>query len=494
MKLKTKLYMVSLPVLMTIAQASYATDCATPCVVSGSNGAQINVNDTGFLNNGPDFQLRNVYESNTNARFYIGSGKESFIVEDDAPAKTLVVDDVGRVGVGTQAPAEQFEIFGTTPGIKINKNGGGHANLKEVNATVGGLTQHYFIIQGENNRSRLSMQTNGAPTVSQDQIYMDADGDVGLGIFEPTHALHVKNDGSDYIVFDGATQDWSWYAENSYTALVNHTTNDHTLRIYNDNSGDDSLVLRSNNVGIGTLSPTASLHVKESNANLVVEDTNAASPSAVLIDLKKSGIPAFRLTNSANGSSWDFTQRTNNNFTLSKAGSGGFEMQITPTGDVFARGDVYAQGIMLTSSRSAKTDFAEIKTSDVMKKLAEINVEEWSYKGKKDRHISPMAEDFYSLFQLGPDNKHINPNDLASVAIIAAKELQAKAITLKTETEALKTENTGLKMQLKEQALAMKAKNDALQERMASLEKLVSNLASGEGYLSNNAKKVALNQ
>ena len=256
-------------------------------------------------------------------------------------------------------------------------------------------------------------------------------------------------------------------------------------------------------VGIGTTSPATTLHVRKTDAKLTVEDTNNATASAKLIELKKAGIPAFTLTNSTNGSSWDFTQRTNGNFTLSKAASGGFEMQITPTGDVLARGDVFARGIMLTSSRAAKTDFSEIKTSDVMKKLAQINVEEWRYKGadKKDRHISPMAEDFYSLFQLGPDNKHINPNDLASVAIIAAKALQSQSVLIKAENVALKKqlEEKTLALQISNRKLddkttSLKASNDKLQERLVSLEKLVTNLASGEGYLQGNAKKVALNQ
>jgi len=325
---------------------------------------------------------------------------------------------------------------------------------------------------------------------------------VGINTKSPVTALHVMS-GSLYS--DISLQSESahrWEIESTDTAIgINENNGARIFRIETGAAPESLAIAANSNVGVGTYSPVSTLHVKKSNARITVEDTNNASSSGVLMELQKSGIPAFRLTNTSNASSWDFTQRTNNNFTLSKAGSGGFEMQITPTGDVFARGDVYAQGIMLTSSRSAKTDFAEIKTSDVMKKLAEINVEEWSYKGKKDRHISPMAEDFYSLFKLGPDNKHINPNDLASVAIIAAKELQSKAgsleaetVALKVETEALKTENATLKMQLKEQALAMKAKNDALQERMASLEKLVLNLASGEGYLSNNANKLALNQ
>lgn len=241
---------------------------------------------------------------------------------------------------------------------------------------------------------------------------------------------------------------------------------------FDSSSPPDSLVVNTlGNVGVGTVSPLSSMHIKRNNAALIVEDTNNASASGILVNLKKSGIPAFRLTNVANGSAWDFTQRPNQNFTLSKSGSGGFEVEITPVGNMLVRGSVTANGILLTSSRSAKTDFSSIKTEDVMKKLEKINVEEWRYKNaeKDDRHISPMAEDFYSLFKLGPDNKHINPNDLASVALIAAKELQKKAKKVELENEELK-------------------------RRLSSLEKLVTNLSSGSKYLSEGGKNVALSK
>lgn len=258
----------------------------------------------------------------------------------------------------------------------------------------------------------------------------------------------------------------------SFTLLLSVIVIPTTGFSFDSSSPPDSLVVNTaGNVGVGTNSPLASMHVKKTNATFIVEDTNNTTASGILIDLKKSGIPAFRLTNIANGSAWDFTQRPNQNFTLSKSGSGGFEVQITPVGNMLVRGSVTANGILLTSSRSSKTDFSSIKPADVMEKLEQINVEEWRYKNadKNDRHISPMAEDFYSLFQLGPDNKHINPNDLASVALIAAKELQRKSKRVELE-------------------------NTELRQRLSALEKLVTNLASGEGVLPVTGNKVAVNK
>ena len=53
----------------------------------------------------------------------------------------------------------------------------------------------------------------------------------------------------------------------------------------------------------------------------------------------------------------------------------------------------------------------------------------------KGRHIGPVAEDFYAMFGLGPDDKHVAATDMASIALIAAKELQKKAEGVNVETE-----------------------------------------------------------
>jgi len=92
-----------------------------------------------------------------------------------------------------------------------------------------------------------------------------------------------------------------------------------------------------------------------------------------------------------------------------------------------------------------------------------------------------MAEDFYKLFKLGADNKHVLGTDMASIAIVAAKELHEKASIANAET-----------IQLKQETAKLKAENTKLKERMASLENLVTNLASADGSLKESGKKIAL--
>ena len=47
---------------------------------------------------------------------------------------------------------------------------------------------------------------------------------------------------------------------------------------------------------------------------------------------------------------------------------------------VIPNGSVTANGILLTSSRASKTDISEIKSTEIMEKLKQMEVAEWRYK------------------------------------------------------------------------------------------------------------------
>jgi len=226
--------------------------------------------------------------------------------------------------------------------------------------------------------------------------------------------------------------------------------------------------------GTGTPDPTLLPHVAHIRDNskdmLLLENTSGSSNIRRLLKMYNNGPVGFEMTDRGNPVTWQFRSGNSGAFLINNQATTGSELTITKNdGNMIVKGSVTANGILLTSSKHSKTDIKPIKASDFMEKLKKVEIAEWRYKkaDKNDRHISPMAEDFYSLFQLGPDDKHINPNDLASVAIVAAKELQ-------TETAELKLENA------------------KLQARLASLEKLVTNLASSGNLLPEAGDNVVL--
>jgi hypothetical protein len=80
-----------------------------------------------------------------------------------------------------------------------------------------------------------------------------------------------------------------------------------------------------------------------------------------------------------------------------------------------------------SSDRNAKQDFAPVSPSEILDKVAQLPVSEWSYKtDASTRHIGPMGQDFYSTFNIGTDEKHIAPIDEGGVALAAIKGLNQK--------------------------------------------------------------------
>jgi len=238
-------------------------------------------------------------------------------------------------------------------------------------------------------------------------------------------------------------------------------------------------------VGVGTAEPTSTLHVLKSGAKLAVEDISPTVAVRNVIKLSNNGSVGFELEDTNLGNSWDFRTAANGGFLVSNIGVPGSKFQINTNGTIAMNGAGFflngntnnvsvagthtALSYTSSSSRTVKQDFTKVDSKAVLEKIKDMEVTKWSYKtdSAKSKHIGPMAEDFYKLFGLGVDDKHVSATDMASIAIVAAKELQK--------------ENTALQAQLESQ-----------NKRLASLEKLVTNLASGQQLLPNTGDKVVL--
>jgi len=105
------------------------------------------------------------------------------------------------------------------------------------------------------------------------------------------------------------------------------------------------------------------------------------------------------------------------------------------------------------SDRNAKTDIAPLDDAAILAKVATLPVSTWRYKTESGvRHVGPMAQDFYSAFRVGEDDRHITSIDEDGVALAAIK--------------ALHREN-----------LSLRADNGSLRDRLAALEKKVDALS-----------------
>jgi hypothetical protein len=197
-------------------------------------------------------------------------------------------------------------------------------------------------------------------------------------------------------------------------------------------------------VGIGTNGPLAPLHV-----------TSPGFPTA-LIDGSSIFGTWMDLRNTSGGTNW----------LIISSGSGNgegpakllFETGSTPVASTVIAMTLSTTGVTVygtfdnNSDRNAKQDINPVTPSTILEKVSQLPVSEWSYKvDAATRHIGPMAQDFYSTFKIGTDDKHIAPIDEGGIALAAIQ-----ALNVKLEKQA--AEIAQLRQELEQTKAAQRAK------------------------------------
>jgi hypothetical protein len=118
------------------------------------------------------------------------------------------------------------------------------------------------------------------------------------------------------------------------------------------------------------------------------------------------------------------------------------------------------------SDRRKKENFEALNIESVLQKVAQLPLTSWNYKSQPatTRHIGPMAQDFYAAFGLdgiGSDTT-INSSDIDGVNMAAIQALEKRTRQLQEENDQLK------------------AKLEAMDAKMASIEKLIMGTARKE--------------
>ncbi len=94
------------------------------------------------------------------------------------------------------------------------------------------------------------------------------------------------------------------------------------------------------------------------------------------------------------------------------------------------------------SDRNAKRNIRPVDGEEILRQLQQLPVSRWSYKDQDENieHIGPMAQDFYALFSIGEDDKHISMLDPAGVALAGVKELLGRIEELESRIAELEAE------------------------------------------------------
>ncbi len=158
------------------------------------NNLRIKFDDTSVAASFPrnDWQLTANDSANGGASKFsiddISGNRTPFTVEANARSHSLYVDDGGRIGNRTSTPSTEIHtIDGDTPTLRLQQDGS--SGFAPQTWDVAGNETNFFIRDVTNGSTLPFRIRPGAPTSS---IFIDVDGDVGIGTSSPDASLNVK--------------------------------------------------------------------------------------------------------------------------------------------------------------------------------------------------------------------------------------------------------------------------------------------------------------
>jgi hypothetical protein len=187
----------------------------------------------------------------------------------------------------------------------------------------------------------------------QNALYVESDGDVGVGTANPVLDLHIVTSNTPSIRLDqdasGGFTAQAWdVAGNEASFFVRDVTGGSLLpfRIRPGAPSSSIDISADGDVGIGTASPAAGaqVHIRQTDgsAKLLVEEASGTlDNNRVLVEVVNNGRAQFRLRNTADatGLSWFVSHESNGNFGISREGTGVLEVTVTPTGNMIITGN-----------------------------------------------------------------------------------------------------------------------------------------------------------
>ncbi|HEU5125484.1 MAG TPA: tail fiber domain-containing protein [Verrucomicrobiae bacterium] len=189
---------------------------------------------------------------------------------------------------------------------------------------------------------------------------------------------------------------------------------------FSSTANNQFLVRAAGGVGIGVNHPTAALHVASASSapQFQITQNNSSDFSRLRMgvganqfwemDVSSGATPALQFWNSTLRMSVDYD------------------------------GNVTAKTFTPSSDRNLKENFQPVNPCDVLEKVAALPLMEWNFKAETTKHLGPMAQDFYTAFGVGSDDKHIATVDADGVALAAIQGLNQKLQQKETELAELK--------------------------------------------------------
>ncbi|MEM7587309.1 MAG: hypothetical protein AAF560_28235 [Acidobacteriota bacterium] len=223
------------------------------------NNLRIHFNDTSNSASFPQNDWRIVANDTTNGGAnYLAledstAGRIPFRVEAGAPVNTLYVEADGDVGVKTANPVVDIHVVeGNTPTLRLEQDGSDGFTPQTYDIAA---NEANFFIRDVTNGSALFFRSKpGAP---EDSIFIDADGDVGIGTDSPDADLDVQSGNPQFrLTGTNSGAEWVQAINGSGRWSLNFAdTGNGTIKVDAD-APDNGIVVGDAGVGIGTNTPT----------------------------------------------------------------------------------------------------------------------------------------------------------------------------------------------------------------------------------------------
>jgi hypothetical protein len=234
----------------------------------------------------------------------IGTNQGTFIISNDnGPGYNIALMPGSNVGIGTSSPGQKLEVLGN-----INSTGTVYANNFSSNSPLqlqtGGTTRIY--VDSSNGNVGIGTSSPGA-------ILDIVKSQPGLTILSINNSYAVGNAGAQLKLTSDGGDGLIYRTNNAYGAGISDAT------VIQDSGGGDIIIYgagetarfkNGGNVGIGTASPAAALHVVNTSA------------SNEIISIEKSSGPVGYGYRTGGVQKWGtyFNQAGKNDFTIRETG------------------------------------------------------------------------------------------------------------------------------------------------------------------------------
>lgn len=338
---------------------------------------------------------------------------------------------------------------------------------------------NYFAIEDSNTARKVFTVEAGARS---NALYVDAQGDVGIGTANPVVELHMSaGDTPSVRLEQNGTSGWSpqtWdVAGNETNFFIRDVTNGSKLPFkIRPGAPTNSIYIKENgNVGIGTASPLDRFHISgdSSNQNAFIVKNNGKigvgtdspvanieiandEPDIIFNDTGNVGFTTFtfkengqkRLAIGKNNTGDFYITRFNgvwydNTFIIKRmTGSIGIGVS-SPTHKIDVAGGAYCNGSQWidASSRELKENIYELSSEEALTAFEKLKPVKFNYKiEKNEQYIGFIAEDVPDLVATN-DRRGLSAMDVVGVLTKVLQEQQKMIDKLKGKVEMLEAKN-----------------------------------------------------